>query len=88
MSAILQDQARSSFNRLQYADSMRLLLGLESAEPQGGGTAVTHHAVISRSRVIQMLSELESRRTDGLLWPAAIMSSSDALLLDARSLLG
>lgn len=74
-SAVLQLEVRSEFNRVQYAACMRSVLGLESVEPEGGGTSVTHHNVFSARLVASMLAEVE-QRAGGKCWPVVLMSLS------------
>jgi hypothetical protein len=50
--AILQESAKNELNRVQYADSIKNIIGLDVIEPTGGGTFVPHHFIFHH-RVLQ-----------------------------------
>lgn len=74
--AVLQERARSSFNRLEYEGSVRHILGLDAAYPQPTGTYVAHHMPMNRGRAAELLDLMDARLPGSLPWPAKLLQTS------------
>lgn len=57
--AILQESAKNEFNRTQYADSIKNIIGLDVIEPTGGGTFVPHHFILHHHILKSMFQYIE-----------------------------
>lgn len=74
--AILQSEARSEYNAIQYAECMHALCGFRPEAPDGGGTFVSHHMWFHASVVNALLRHIEHHNSSALPWPLLIMSFS------------
>jgi len=74
--AVLQEKARSSFNRLEYEGSVRHILGLDAAYPQHVGTYVAHHMPMSRRVADELVALIDSRLPGNAPWPAKLLQTS------------
>jgi hypothetical protein len=74
--AILQEEARSTFNKIQYEKCMLDLTGLKSCAPKGGGTFVAHHMAFHTECVKELLDLMVTHTGSNKLWPLVIMSFS------------
>lgn len=74
--AVLQESARSSFNRLEYEGSVRHVLGLDAAYPQPKGTYVSHHMPMNRVRGAELVALMDARLPGNLPWPAKLLQTS------------
>lgn len=57
--AILQESAKNEFNRTQYADSIKNIIGFDVIEPNGGGTFVPHHFIFHHHILQSMFQYIE-----------------------------
>lgn len=74
--AVLQEKARSSFNRLEYEGSVRHILGLDAAYPQHVGTYVAHHMPMNRQVAAELVALIDSRLPGNAPWPAKLLQTS------------
>ena len=74
--AILQENARSQFNKEQYEQCMFELTGIRSEEPVAGGTFVAHHMVFNSAYVRELLELMSCHTGSTKPWPLLIMSFS------------
>lgn len=74
--AVLQEKARSSFNRLEYEGSVRHILGLDALYPQTMGTYVAHHMPMSRRVGAELIALIDSRLPGNAPWPAKLLQTS------------
>ena len=57
--AILQERAKNEFNKIEYANSIKMLTGLEAIEPDTEGTFVPHHFIFHHKIVDSFLHYIE-----------------------------
>jgi hypothetical protein len=57
--AILQESAKNEFNRVQYANSIKTIIGLDVIEPIDGGTFVPHHFIFHHNILQSMFQYIE-----------------------------
>jgi hypothetical protein len=57
--AILQESAKNEFNRTQYADSIKNIIGLDVIDPIDGGTFVPHHFILHHHILKSMFQYIE-----------------------------
>mmetsp|Transcript_118273 Transcript_118273/g.295122 ORF Transcript_118273/g.295122 Transcript_118273/m.295122 type:complete len:330 (-) Transcript_118273:39-1028(-) len=74
--AILQEAARSAFNRSEYEASVQELLGMETAYPDGGGTFVAHHMPLNKGILEKLVGHIDSRLPGNLPWAAKLLKTS------------
>lgn len=58
--AILQEQAKNDFNKMEYANSIKKLTGLDALEPDIKGTFVPHHFIFHHKIVDNLLLYIEN----------------------------
>lgn len=57
--AILQERAKNEFNKIEYANSIKMLTGLDAIEPHIEGTFVPHHFIFHHKIVDSFLHYIE-----------------------------
>jgi hypothetical protein len=74
--AILQNEARSEFNKQEYKKCIKKLLGFDSFTPPDYGTFVTHHMIFHKERVKEMLDFILYDNIISISWPIYFISLS------------
>lgn len=75
--AILQEAARSDFNREQYRASVKHILGTDPIAPPEGGTFVAHHMVFNRAVIRSLIEHIDLRLPGEQPWPAKLLATSE-----------
>lgn len=74
--AILQEAARSEFNKAQYKASVQQMLGMDPTFPLGEGTFVAHHMAFNQATVSKLVQHMTARLPGDLPWPAKLLQTS------------
>ena len=71
--AILQENPKNEFNRIEYFNSIYDLTGYDAIVPENNGTFVPHHFVINHCVINSMLSFIEKKHIGNDNWLMSIM---------------
>jgi len=75
--AILQESAKNEFNKTEYGNSIRQLIGLEAIEPQKEGTFVPHHFIMHHKVLENLITHIETNNKLNFNWIKTIMLLSN-----------
>ena len=75
--AILQESAKNEFNKNEYANSIRQLIGVEAIEPQTEGTFVPHHFIMHHKVLEDLITHVENINKLNFNWIKSIMLLSN-----------
>ena len=75
--AILQETAKNEFNKNEYANSIRQLIGLEAIEPPTEGTFVPHHFILHHKVLKHLITSIETNNKLNFNWIKSIMLLSN-----------
>ncbi len=60
--AILQESAKNEFNKTEYGNSLRQIIGVEAIEPPMEGTFVPHHFIMHHKVLQDLITHIETTR--------------------------
>jgi hypothetical protein len=75
--AILQESAKNDFNKNEYANSIRKLIGIEAIEPPIEGTFVPHHFIMYHKVLQDLITHIETNNKINFNWIKSIMLLSN-----------
>jgi len=75
--AILQESAKNEFNKNEYSNSIRELIGLEAIEPPTEGTFVPHHFIMYHKVLQDLITHIETNNKINFNWIKSIMLLSN-----------
>jgi hypothetical protein len=75
--AILQESAKNEFNKNEYANSIRELIGIEAIEPQTEGTFVPHNFIMHHKVLEHLITHIETQNKFNFNWIKSIMLLSN-----------
>jgi hypothetical protein len=75
--AILQESAKNEFNKTEYGNSIRQLIGVEAIEPPMEGTFVPHHFIMHHKVLDDLITHIETNNKLNFNWIKAIMELSE-----------
>jgi len=75
--AILQESAKNEFNKKEYANSIRQLIGVDAIEPQTEGTFVPHHFIMHHKVLEDLIRHIENINKLNFNWIKSIMELSE-----------
>jgi hypothetical protein len=75
--AILQESAKNEFNKTEYGNSIRQLIGVEAIEPPMEGTFVPHHFIMHHKVLQGLITHIENNNKTEVNWIKTIMLLSN-----------
>jgi hypothetical protein len=75
--AILQESAKNEFNKTEYGNSIRQLIGVEAIEPPMEGTFVPHHFIMHHKVLEDLITHIENNNKLNFNWIKTIMLLSN-----------
>lgn len=74
--AILQENPKNEFNRIEYFNSIYQLIGLNAITPENSGTFVPHHFIMHHCVINHLLHFIEEKNVQDENWIMTIMKLS------------